>query len=132
MKLIVATKTGGEAGLQPTVAVPTSVENIIAIPVGAIDSERWREHAFLYALDRLTLGVSEHSEKKWHDEALFEAKVSLRRDGGAVVVELPEDVFHFYLLSMTSHDFSWSPRKNKILMIIGEVHSSRKKRKCLW
>lgn len=123
MKLIVPTKAEGKAGSQPTVTVLTPPENTVAIPIEAIDSARWGDHAFLYALDRLTLGISEHSEKKWHDQALFEARVSMRRNGGAIIVELPENIFHFYLLNVTRRDFSSSPKKNKVLVTVGNTHS---------
>ncbi len=117
LKLIIPIKMG--ADLQPSSILrkPSDVE--IAIPADMVDGECWSENAFLYALDRTSLGISSRRERKWHESSLFEAKVPVRKEENAVIARIPEKVSRFYLLHMSSYEVSASPKGNKVIISVG-------------
>jgi hypothetical protein len=91
-----------------------------------MSSDCWSNHAFLYALDRLTLGISADRERSWQESSLLEAKVQLRRVEKATAVELPENIYHFYLLNMNDYDISTFAKGDKILVTVGRIRSAKK------
>ena len=121
LKLIIPTKM--ETGLKPSFVWGRSADVEVAIPTDIVDGEFWGEKAFLYALDRVSFGISSRQERKWHENSLFEAKVSVRKEKDAVVVEIPEKVSRFYLLPMTSYEISVSPKRNKVIVSVGSLQS---------
>jgi hypothetical protein len=125
LKLIVPTKTEEKHGQQPAVDLPT-LERIITIPTELVSSDCWSDHAFLYALDRLTLGISADRERRWQESSLLEAKVQLRRVEKTTIVELPENVYHFYLLNVNDYDISTFAKGDKILVTVGRIRSAEK------
>jgi hypothetical protein len=126
LKLIVPTKTEEKHSGQPAVVLPKSFECTITIPTDMVSSDCWSDHAFLYALDRLTLGISADRERRWQESSLLEARVQLRRLEKTTIVELPENVYHFYLLNMTEYDISTSPKMDKILVTVGRTQPTER------
>jgi len=126
LKLIVPTKTEERHNPQPAVDLPTLFERTITIPTELMSSDCWSNHAFLYALDRLTLGISADRERSWQESSLLEAKVQLRRVEKATIVELPENIYHFYLLNMNDYDSSTFAKGDKILVTVGRIRSAEK------
>jgi len=122
LKLIIPAKV--EANLRPSFVLRKPSDAEIAIPSDMIDSECWRENAFLYALDRMSFGISSRRESKWHESSLFEAKVPVRKEESAVVVKIPEKTSRFYLLYMTDYEISASPKRNKVIVSVGGLRSS--------
>jgi len=128
LKLIVPTKTEEKHGQQPAVDLPT-LERIITIPTELVSNDCWSDHAFLYALDRLTLGISANRERKWQESSLLETKVQLRRGEKTTVVELPENMYHFYHLNMNDYGISTFAKEDKILVTVGTIRSAEKSRR---
>ena len=128
LKLIVPTKTEEKHGQQPAVDLPT-LERIITIPAELVSNDCWSDHAFLYALDRLTLGISANRERKWQESSLLETKVQLRRGEKTTVVELPENIYHFYHLNMNDYGISTFAKEDKILVTVGTIRSAEKSRR---
>jgi hypothetical protein len=118
LKLIVPTRTQEKHSQQPAVDLPTPFERTITIPTELVSSDCWSDHAFLYALDRLTLGISADRERRWQESSLLEAKVQLRRVEKTTIVELPENVYHFYLLNVNDYDISTFAKGDKILVTV--------------
>jgi hypothetical protein len=122
LKLIVPTRM--DSVLESSAVLkPSNVE--VAVPADIVDGECWGENAFLYALDRTSLGISSHEERKWHESSLFESEVSLRKDEDAFMVKIPEKVYHFYRLYMSDYEVSASPKGNKVIISIGTFRTSQ-------
>lgn len=121
LKLIIPIRV--KANSQPSFVLhrPSDVE--IAIPTDMVDSDRWRENAFLYGLDRISFGISSHQERKWHESSLFEAKVPVRKEESAIIMRMPEKVSRFYLLHITDYEVSASPKRNKVIVSVGGLRS---------
>lgn len=126
LKLIVPRKAEGKHDGQPAIVLAKPFECTITIPTDLVSSDCWGHHAFLYALDRLTLGISADRERKWNESSLVEARVQLRRVEKTTIVELPENVYNFYLLNMTEYDISASPKRDKILMTVGRIQPTER------
>ena len=121
LKLIIPAKMEANSRLMLVLRKPSNVE--IAIPTDMVDSKHLRESAFLYALDRVSFGISSHHERKWHESSFFEAKVPVRKEENTVAVRIPEKVSRFYLLPMTSYEISASPKRNKVIVSVGSFRS---------
>jgi len=121
LKLIIPTKI--ETNLQPMFVLrkPSDVE--IAIPTDMVDSRYFQENAFLYALDRVSFGISACQERKWRESSLFETKVPIKREENAIVLRVPDKISRFYLLPMTSYEISASPKRNKVIVSVGGFRS---------
>jgi hypothetical protein len=126
LKLIVSTKTEEKHGQQPAVGLPTPFEHTITIPTELVSSDCWGDYAFLYALDRLTLGISADREGMWQESSILEVKVQLRRVKKTTIVELPENLYHFYLLDVNGYDISTFAKGNKILLTVDRIRSAEK------
>jgi len=129
LKLIVPTKTEEKHGQQPAVDLPTPLERTVTIPTELVSNGCWSDHAFLYALDRLTLGISADRERRWQGSSLLETKVQLRRGEKTTAVELPENIYHFYHLNMNDYDISTFAKGDKILVTVGRIRSAEKSRR---
>ena len=122
LKLIVPTRM--DSVLESSAVLkPSNVE--VAVPADIVDGECWGENAFLYALDRTSLGISSHEERKWHESSLFESEVSLRKEEDAFMVKMPEKVSRFYRLYMSDYEVSASPKGNKVIISIGTFRTSQ-------
>lgn len=126
LKLIVPAKTSKKQNQQPAVNLPTPFECTMHIPTELLNGKCWTDHAFLYTLDRMTLGLSNDREKKWQENSLLEAKVQMRRMKDATILELPEDVYRFYLLNMSDYDISTFDEGNRILITVSKIRSVEK------
>ena len=128
LKLIVSTKTEEKQGQQPAVDLPTQLERTITVPAELVSNGCWSDHAFLYALDRLTLGISADREGRWQESSLLETKVQLRRGEKTTVVELPENIYRFYHLNINDYGISTFAKEDKILVTVGRIRSARSRR----
>jgi len=129
LKLIVPAKTEEKQGQQPAVDLPTPFERTITIPTELVSNDCWSDYAFLYALDRLTLGISTGRERMWQESTLLETKVQLRRGEKTTVVELPENIYRFYHLNMNDYGISTFAKGDKILVTVGGIRSAEKSRR---
>jgi len=123
LKLIVPTRMRLVLESSTVLKKPSNVE--VAIPADIVDGECWGEDAFLYALDRTSLGISSREERKWHESSLFESEVSLRKEEDAFMVKVPEKVSRFYRLYMSDYEVSASPKGNKVIISIDGFRTSQ-------
>lgn len=123
LKLIVPTRMSSDLEPLTVLKKPSNVE--VAIPADIVDSECWGENAFLYALDRTSLGISSREENRWHESSLFESEVSLRKEEDAFMVTMPEKVYRFYWLYMSDYEVSASPKGSKVIISIGTFRTSQ-------
>lgn len=123
LKIIVPTTTEEKSNLPPASADCTKTEDIIDFPVDEPDTRRWQDYAFLYALNTLTFGISAQPEEEWHLQALFETKIALQKIDRTIQARPPEKVLNFYLLNMAKCEFSYSPKKDKVLVTVRHIHA---------
>ncbi|TET26015.1 MAG: hypothetical protein E3J73_05245 [Candidatus Bathyarchaeum sp.] len=75
--------------------------DIIEVPSDLLKTSNpiWRDEAFLYALDNVTIGISGHDFPDWNEIACFKSKISIEREErGNVFVKLPQKFWDFYNL----------------------------------
>jgi hypothetical protein len=123
LKLIVPARMRSDLEHSTVLKKLSNVE--VATPADIVDGEWWGEDAFLYALDRTSLGISSREERKWHESSLFESEVSLRKEEDAFVVKMPEKVSRFYRLYTSDYEVSASPKGNKVIISIGAFRTSQ-------
>jgi hypothetical protein len=85
--------------------LPTFLSNVIAnirLAMLACDSS----HAHIYALDRLTLGVSQIENEGWKTRALAQEPVGVRRDGSRFIIGVPPKLLGFYVGENSSYEAS--------------------------
>jgi hypothetical protein len=68
--------------------------------------ELWKETAHIYALDRMTIGISPVESEDWGRRALAQEPVRVRRDGDRLTVSVPPKLLDFYVWENSSHDAS--------------------------
>lgn len=85
--------------------------NIIEVPIELlkVNNPTWNEHAFMYALDSSTIGVSGKEILDWAEISCFHETISLQREEGKIIFRLPEKFWRFYNLE----------RKHKVISING-------------
>lgn len=76
--------------------------NVFEIPKEAVNRNfSWWNEAFVYGLDRLTIGVSGRAVDEWEERAFLKAKVSVKQIEGSFIFKLPKKFVDFYALEKT-------------------------------
>jgi hypothetical protein len=73
--------------------------SLIEVPAHLLGNPHWTNEAFLYALDNVTIGISNMPNVEWKKEACFTESVDLRRCGEKISLSLPERFSKFYHLN---------------------------------
>jgi hypothetical protein len=68
--------------------------------------EDWKETAHIYALDRMTMGVSPVENEGWKTRALAQEPVGIRRDGSRFIIGVPPRLLDFYVWENSSYETS--------------------------
>jgi hypothetical protein len=68
--------------------------------------EGWKESAYIYALDRMTIGVSPVENEDWRARALAQEPVGIRRDGRRFIIGVPPKLQDFYVWANSSYEAS--------------------------
>jgi hypothetical protein len=68
--------------------------------------DSWRETAHIYALDRMTIGISPVESEEWRRRALTQEPVRVRRDGDRLVVGVPPRLLDFYVWENSAYEAS--------------------------
>lgn len=72
-----------------------------------VSPEKWKDKAYVYALSRITIGISPLEEKEWTEKSFAKFEVSIKKDEkGGVIIPIPEPLEHFYLWSNSSADIT--------------------------
>ncbi|MBS7632230.1 hypothetical protein KEJ15_01215 [Candidatus Bathyarchaeota archaeon] len=69
----------------------------------------WNDHAFFYALDSSTIGVSGREFPEWKEVSCFLEKVPIQKEDGRIVLQIPENFWRFYNLD----------RKHRVVSVNG-------------
>jgi len=70
------------------------------------NADVWQKWAFLYALNRSSIGISPSKEEEWESEALFKATVEIRKNDKNIFVQIPPKFRDFYLWQNSKPDIS--------------------------
>jgi hypothetical protein len=59
----------------------------------------WKDAAYIYPLNRISVGISPTKEKDWGSKALFEMEIPIKREDNSesILIEFPEILRSFYL-----------------------------------
>lgn len=68
--------------------------------------ESWKETAYIYALDRMTMGISPTESEDWKRRALAQESTTVRRDGDRFMVGVPPKLLDFYVWENSSYEAS--------------------------
>jgi hypothetical protein len=68
--------------------------------------EDWKETGHIYALDRLTLGLSPAENEDWKTRALAQEPVGIRRDEKRFIIGVPPRLLDFYVWENSSYETS--------------------------
>ena len=61
------------------------------------DPRAWKDRAFVYALDRITLGICPSQLEEWDKKSLMKEEVELKRAENSIVVDIPARLLDFYI-----------------------------------
>jgi len=86
------------------------------IPLDILDSASWKDQAFVYGLDRLTIGVSGKPVPEWDEAAVLKSKVPVKRTRANLVFRLPKKFVDFYALGKSI--VTLSTVKDKVLLTV--------------
>ncbi len=75
-----------------------SYPDLYSVPEDILDSASWKDQAFVYGLDRLTIGVSGKSVPEWDAATVLKSKVPVKRMAKSLVFRLPKKFVDFYAL----------------------------------
>jgi hypothetical protein len=82
-------------------------QDTISFDLGILESpEDWKETAYLYALDRMTMGVSPVKNEDWRTRALTQEPVGIRREDRRFIMEVPPKLLDFYVWENSSYEAS--------------------------
>jgi hypothetical protein len=68
--------------------------------------EHWKETAYIYALDRMTIGISPVESEDWKQRALAQESIRVRRNGDRFMIGVPPKLLDFYVWGNSSYEAS--------------------------
>jgi DNA-binding Lrp family transcriptional regulator len=69
------------------------------VPKDLLDTDApWKDTAYVYGLDRLTIGVSGKPVDEWEETAGLKSKLPLKEADDSLTFQLPKDFAQFYAL----------------------------------
>ncbi len=90
--------------------------DVYSVPLDVLDGASWKDSAFAYGLDRLTIGVSGKSVFEWDEAAVLKANVPVKRMKENLVFRLPRKFVDFYALGKSI--VTLSTVKDKVLLTV--------------
>jgi hypothetical protein len=101
--------------------------DVIEVPLKSIKvgNPVWKDHAFFYALDNLSFGVTGERFSEWLKSAAFQAKVKPRLLGKLIRVSIPKRFQEFYHLEHNDTTVTVSDN-NVLVTITGRVITNDK------
>jgi len=101
--------------------------NVIEVPIELLHTSNpvWSEHAFVYALDNSTIGISGREMREWEETSCFLEKIPLKETNGKMVVEIPEKFWRFYNLDRKHRVVSINGN-NLLITVSGDIVEEKK------
>ena len=90
-------KAGRRAKLVSAVDYESSPD-LYSVSPDILDSASWKDQAYAYGLDRLTIGVSGKPVAEWDEAAVLRCEVPVKRRKKKLVFRLPKKFVDFYAL----------------------------------
>ncbi len=70
----------------------------VELDIDLLESQdEWGKSAYVYALDRITIGISPSEIEEWNEKALAKENVSVSRVHGSILVKIPPKLLDFYV-----------------------------------
>lgn len=99
--------------------------SLIEVPASLLENPHWKNDAFLYALDNVTVGISGGPNADWKDEAFFTERVNLERRREKISLNFPERFPKFYHLD-EKHKTVALNGDNILVTVSGDIIESKK------
>jgi len=101
--------------------------NVIEVPTELLRPSNpiWSEHAFVYALDSSTIGISGHEMPEWKEISCFLEKILVRETDGKMIVQIPEKFWRFYNLERKHRVVSINGN-NLLITVSGDIIEEKK------
>jgi len=101
--------------------------NVIEVPAELLRTSNpiWNEHAFVYALDSSTIGISGREIPEWEEISCFLEKIPIKKMDGKVVVQIPEKFWRFYNLERKHRVVSINGN-NLLITVSGDIIEEKK------
>jgi hypothetical protein len=79
----------------------------VKIDTDLLDSpDDWKEKAFVYALDRMTIGISPFESHEWNPKAFAKEIVDVNKSSDSVLVKIPQRLAEFYVWNNSDSEVS--------------------------
>jgi len=100
---------------------------IIEVPAELLhkDNPVWSEHAFVYALDNSTIGISGRETSEWKEISCFLEKIPIKETDGKMVLQIPERFWRFYNLERKHRVVSVNGN-NLLITVSGDIVEEKK------
>lgn len=72
--------------------------DIFSVPKDILENVAWQDAAYIYALDRVTIGVSGKPVSEWNNAAILKSQAPLKEVGNNLMFQLPKKFVDFYAL----------------------------------
>jgi hypothetical protein len=72
--------------------------DIFSVAKDILDNASWKDNAYVYGLDRLTIGVSGKPVPEWDETAVLKSKVPVKEMEENLIFQLPKKFVGFYAL----------------------------------
>lgn len=101
--------------------------NVIEVPVELLRTGNpiWSEHAFVYALDSSTIGISGCEMPEWEEISCFLEKIPVKEADGKMIVQVPERFWRFYNLDRKHRVVSINGN-NLLITVSGDIVEEKK------
>jgi len=101
--------------------------NVIEVPAELLRTSNpiWNEHAFVYALDSSTIGISAREIPEWEEISCFLEKIPIKKMDGKMVVQIPEKFWRFYNLERKHRVVSINGN-NLLITVSGDIIEEKK------
>jgi len=101
--------------------------NLIEVPSELLHTGNpiWSEHAFVYALDSSTIGISGHEMPEWEEISCFLEKIPIEEKDGKMIVQIPEKFWRFYNMERKHRVVSINGN-NLLITVSGDIVEEKK------
>jgi len=101
--------------------------NVIEVPAELLRKANpiWSEHAFVYALDNSTIGISGREMPEWEEISCFLQRIPIEETDGKMVVQIPEKFWRFYNLERKHRVVSINGN-NLLITVSGDIVEEKK------
>jgi hypothetical protein len=98
----------------------------ISIPTKLLQlgNPTWLDHAFVYALDKNSIGVTGKRLRDWDEVAMFSKRIPMKLTKDHVAFKIPQEFVNFYQLN--TRFFTKSVSANHVLISVGSPIQERR------